>query len=156
VAKQPTQTPEPDLLRTLAEFRATLRRFLQFSEDAAARAGLTTQQHQLLLQIAGAPAEELVTVAYVADKLGLRHHSAVELCNRSEEVGLLRRASNLDNRRQVLLSLTASGTRALRKLTDDHASELDEQAPHLIAALQKIRALRGKSTSDNKTARPRS
>ena len=46
----------PDsLLRTLAEFRFELRRFLHFSECAALEAGLQPQQHQLLLQVAGAP-----------------------------------------------------------------------------------------------------
>ena len=42
-------------LRTLAEFRYRLRMFLQFSENAAQKLGLQPQQHQLLLQIAGAP-----------------------------------------------------------------------------------------------------
>jgi hypothetical protein len=46
----------PDrLLAILAEFRFELRRFLHFSECAALEAGLQPQQHQLLLQIAGAP-----------------------------------------------------------------------------------------------------
>jgi hypothetical protein len=49
-------TPDPDLLlKTLAEFRYELRRFLLFSECAALEAGLQPQQHQLLLQVAGSP-----------------------------------------------------------------------------------------------------
>jgi hypothetical protein len=43
------------LLRTLAGFRFELRQFLHISELAAVEAGLQPQQHQLLLQVAGAP-----------------------------------------------------------------------------------------------------
>jgi hypothetical protein len=67
------------LLRTLAEFRYELRQFLHFSECAATEAGLQPQQHQLLLQVAGAPEGETVTIAYAAQRLSLRHHSVVEL-----------------------------------------------------------------------------
>src|ERR1700731_288134 len=66
-------------LRTLAEFRHQLRLFLQFSENAAQKLGLQPQQHQLLLQIAGAPDGTLTTVGYAAERLGVRHNTAVEL-----------------------------------------------------------------------------
>ena len=82
-------TPGPDLLlRTLAEFRYELRRFLHFSECAALDAGLQPQQHQLLLQVAGAPQDTAVTISYAAERLGLKHNSAVELVDRSEREGL--------------------------------------------------------------------
>ena len=78
-------------LKTLAEFRHRLRLFLQFSENAAQKLGLQPQQHQLLLQIAGAPDGTATTVGYVAERLGLRHNTAVELSNRCEEAGLIKR-----------------------------------------------------------------
>src|ERR1700733_10941694 len=77
------------LLRTLADFRFELRRFLHFSEIAATEEGLHPQQHQLLLQVAGAPEGAVVTIAYAAERLGLRHNTVVELVNRSEGEGLL-------------------------------------------------------------------
>ncbi len=64
-------------LQTLADFRYVLRQFLHFSEQAATTAGLHPQQHQLLLQIAGASIGTETTVSYIAERLGLRHHSAV-------------------------------------------------------------------------------
>ena len=83
------EAPGPDLLlRTLAEFRFELRRFLLFSECAALEAGLQPQQHQLLLQVAGAPENTVVTIAYAAERLGLKHNSTVELVDRSEREGL--------------------------------------------------------------------
>ena len=64
-------TPDADaLLRTLADFRFELRRFLHFSEIAATEEGLHPQQHQLLLQVAGAPEGTVVTIAYAAERLG--------------------------------------------------------------------------------------
>src|SRR5215469_16618449 len=78
-------------LQVLAEFRHQLRLFLHFSEEAAAKFDLQPQQHQLLLQIAGRPEGAAATVGYVAERLGLRHNSVVELSMRSEEAGLIRR-----------------------------------------------------------------
>jgi hypothetical protein len=42
----------------LAEFRYALRKFQAFSEDAAVRSGLTSQQNQALLSIKGAPEKD--------------------------------------------------------------------------------------------------
>ncbi|MFT4111953.1 MarR family winged helix-turn-helix transcriptional regulator [Silvibacterium sp.] len=125
-------------IQLLAKFRQEIRRFLQFSEQAALSAGIQPQQHQLLLQIAGAPEGTPVTIGYVAEVMGLRHHSVVELSNRSEAAGLVRRMHDPADRRCVLLELTAQGQRALRALSDAHAQQLRELAPGLIQALTRI------------------
>ena len=104
------------LIERLAEFRYRLRTFMQFSEQAALAAGLQPQQHQLLLQIAGAPADAVPTIAYAAERLGLRHNSVVELANRSVEEGLLERTSDETDARRVLLRVTSKGARLLHKL----------------------------------------
>lgn len=135
-----TQSPTRHLTRSartraLAEFRYTLRRFLQFSEEAAERAGLTPQQHQLLLQIAGAPEDAITTVGYLAQRLAIRHHSLVELSSRCEDAGLLIRKPDLLDRRAVVLHLTLAGSRVLHELSEDHERELHELAPRLIQSL---------------------
>ena len=127
------------LVQTLADFRCELRKFIQFSERAALEAGLQPQQHQLLLQIAGASAEAAVTIAYVADRLGLRHNSAVELVGRTEQEDLLRRKEDPSDRRRALLYLTAKGRRLLEELSEFHAQELNDRAPELIRTLTHIR-----------------
>ena len=127
-----------NLIERLAEFRYRLRIFLQFSEQAAVAAGLQPQQYQLLLQIAGAPADAAPTIAYAAGRLGLRHHSVVELANRSVEEGLLERTSDAADARRVLLRVTAKGARLLHKLAAHHRSELEVMAPALIEALTRI------------------
>lgn len=126
------------LLRTLAEFRYELRQFLHFSEHAAVAAGLQPQQHQLLLQVTGAPEGETVTIAYAAERLRLRHHSVVELVNRSECEGLLVRAVDARDQRRAILQVTRKGELVLGRLAGDHARELKEMAPRLAKALKRI------------------
>jgi DNA-binding MarR family transcriptional regulator len=139
------------LLRTLAEFRYELRQFLHFSERAAVAAGLQPQQHQLLLQVAGAPEGEAVTIAYAAERLSLRHHSVVELVNRSEREGLLIRTVDTRDRRRAILELTRKGELVLDRLAEDHARELTEMAPRLAKALKRI----GMSAQDSAGSKTR-
>jgi DNA-binding MarR family transcriptional regulator len=126
------------LLKTLAEFRFELRRFLQFSECAALEAGLHPQQHQLLLQVAGAPEATPVTIAYAAERLGLKHNSAVELVNRSEREGLLARTADATDRRRAILRLTRKGKQIMGRLAGNHARELHERGPRLAQSLERI------------------
>jgi DNA-binding MarR family transcriptional regulator len=126
-------------IQLLAKFRYEIRRFLQFSEQAATSAGLQPQQHQLLLQIAGAPDNTLVTISHIAEVLGLRHHTAVELSKRCELAGLVRRTTDQNDRRRVVLELTAQGEEKLRLLSEVHAQQLRQLAPVLIQALTRIR-----------------
>jgi DNA-binding MarR family transcriptional regulator len=142
----------PSQLKTLAEFRHQLRRFLQFSENAAQKLGLQPQQHQLLLQIAGAPDGTPTTVGYVAERLGLRHNTAVELSNRCEEAGLIKRKPGADDRRRVLLELTLKGKRVLDSLSIDHARELNELAPQLVRTLTELGAVSNKPAKQGRKA----
>jgi len=127
------------MLESLAEFRFVLRRFLQFSEQAAAEVGLHPQQHQLMLQIAGAPEGVEATISYVAERLGLRHHSVVELSKRCADAGLVERLQGAPDHRYVVLRLTKEGRAALKGLSEAHARELRELAPELIGALTRVR-----------------
>lgn len=127
------------LLRTLAEFRYELRRFLQFSEGAALEAGLHPKQHQLLLQVAGAPGQAEVTIAYAAERLGIKHNSAVELVDRSEHEGLLTRTVDPSDKRRALLRLTRKGKMVLDRLAGGHARELGVLAPRLARTLERIK-----------------
>jgi DNA-binding MarR family transcriptional regulator len=134
------ERPSLPQIKKLAEFRHRLRLFLQFSENAAEKLGLQPQQHQLLLQIAGAPAGVPTTIRYAAERLGLRHNTAVELCNRCHEAGLIKRKTAAADRRCVLLELTPKGKRFLHSLSIDHALELNQLAPQLIQTLTELQA----------------
>lgn len=133
-----------DRLQILAEFRHQLRLFLQFSETAAQKRGLQPQQHQLLLQIAGAPDKMAATIGYAAERLGLCHNTVVELSNRCEAAGLIARRQVGSDRRCVLLELSPRGHKKLEALSIDHARELDEFAPTLIRTLTRLRTVNRK------------
>ena len=72
---------KPEDYRLLAEFRRLLRQFLVFSEQQALGVGLAPQQHQALLAIKGSP-DGPPTVGDLAERLAIRHNSAVGLINR--------------------------------------------------------------------------
>src|SRR5690606_18646386 len=87
-------------LRRLLAFRDGLRRFLHWSTQQAEAVGLTGTQHQLLLAIRG-HGEPPPSIRDVADHLLLRHHSAVELVDRAEKAGLVRRENDPDDQREI-------------------------------------------------------
>jgi DNA-binding MarR family transcriptional regulator len=123
---------------TLAEFRYALRCFLRFSENAAETAGLTLQQHQAMLFIIGYPGREQVTIGELAERLQIRHHSAVGLVDRLEEQGLVKRLQDNQDRRQVFISLTDKGIGVLKGLASIHREELRHLGPQLCSMLEQI------------------
>jgi DNA-binding MarR family transcriptional regulator len=136
--------------RTLAELRYLLRRFAAFSEAAARRAGLTSQQHQALLAIKGFPGRERLAVGELAERLQLRHHSAVGLVDRLAARGLLVRRLDRGDRRRVMVELTARSQALLATLTRVHREELRRLAPLLRALLRRLaqQAPRARPRSD--------
>jgi len=138
------------LLQALAEFRHQLRSFLQFSEQAATDHGIRPRQHQLLLQVAGIQPGHLATINYLAEQLGLRQNSVVELADRSQAQGLVRRTEDSQDRRRVVLTVTAKGMRLLDALAESHARELDELAPRLIRALDRIKTTRAAALKETR------
>ena len=123
----PTDAQYQRLLR----FRTALRRFDQWSREAAESHGLTHAQHQLLLAIRGFDGPDGPTIGDVADALLIKHHTASGLIDRAQEVGLVERRKDTQDSRRVRLELTKQGDKILRRLTDVHVSELRELAPLL-------------------------
>lgn len=134
MASSPKFLPAAEYARLL-EFRVGLRRFLRWSAQQAAGAGLTPAQHQLLLAICGHPGSRGPSIGEVADYLCTRHHSAVQLIDRAEQLGLITRSrSHGGDRRVVRLALTKAGQGKLAQLSAAHVEELRRLAP-LIDAL---------------------
>jgi len=115
--------------RALAQFRGGLRRFLHFSEEAAREAGTTPAQHQLLLAVRGFPGPGTPVVGDLAEALQLRHHSAVELVDRAERAGLVRRVPDPDDNRIVRLEVTRTGEDHLADLAAAHLEQLARLRP---------------------------
>lgn len=114
----------------LLAFRVSLRRFQRWSEDQARAVGLTHVQHQLLVAVKGHPGTSPPAVGDLARYLLLRHHSAVELVDRAEAAGLVRRTGDGRDGRVVRVRLTPKGDSIVNELTPAHLSEL-----HSLAAV---------------------
>ena len=124
---------------TLADLRYSLRQFLHFSEEAAQGAGVTPQQHQALLAIKGFPESRSITVGELAERLQIRHHSAVGLVDRLVLKRLVARKQHATDRRQVDLALTELGDSTLEKLSAAHKEQLRRIGPHIESLLKRLR-----------------
>lgn len=115
----------------LLDLRTGLRRFLRWSEQQAAAAGLSAAQHQLLLAIRGHRDPQGPTIGAIADYLCLRHHSAGELADRAVAAGLVSRHADPADQRIVRLRLTEEGMRRIAALSALHRDELRRLRPRL-------------------------
>lgn len=115
----------------LAAFRQALRRFLRFSEMAAAEVGLSGQHYQAMLAVRASSEGGPFTIAHLARQLLIRHNSAVELVDRLVKEDLLARVPSPGDRRKVELRLTPRGRRSLAKLAATHRAELQRIGPVL-------------------------
>jgi DNA-binding MarR family transcriptional regulator len=124
--------------QALAEFRYQIRRYLHFSELVVKQAGLERGQYQLMLAIKGMPEGLRPRIRELAERMQIRHHSAVELVNRLEAGGYVDRARAHNDRREVLLALTPKGENILAELARHHQDELRSAGPELVAALRRV------------------
>ncbi|HET9669993.1 MAG TPA: MarR family winged helix-turn-helix transcriptional regulator [Casimicrobiaceae bacterium] len=131
-----TELLDPAEYQKLAEFRYALRRFLSFSESAAAEVGLAAQQYQALLAIKGRGGDDSVTINELAHLLLIKHNSAVGLVDRLEAEGLVKRSADAADRRKVNLRLTARGSRIFERLAAAHRDELRRIGPELAEFLE--------------------
>lgn len=136
--KSASATPTTDDYRALALFRYTLRKFLDFSQEAARSVGLTPQQHQALLSIIGYPDRDTITIGELAERMLLKHHSTVELVDRLVELGLVNRTADPADRRRVLLVLTPKSRKLLTSLSAAHLEELRRFRPVFANLLERL------------------
>ena len=126
------ETLETEQYQALARFRYALRAFLAFSERATRKSGITTQQYQALLAIKASPNEALL-VGELAEQLLLKHNNTVQLVDRLSEAGLVRRNPSRNDRRAVIVTLTARGETKLAGLACVHFHELLSRQKELSA-----------------------
>jgi DNA-binding MarR family transcriptional regulator len=121
--------------QALAQFRFLIQRYYNNTEKAARAVGLTTQHYRCMLQLRGLPSDEQPTIRNLAERMQIRHHSAVELVDRMEKRGLFRRERSKQDRRTVLLSVTPRGEKILSRMVRERIAELRVTGPDLVKSL---------------------
>lgn len=134
-----------DEYRALAELRHRIRLFLREGDAKARTAGLEPQQYLILLAIRGLPESAEATIRTLADRLALKHHSVVELVDRLEQHGLVRRNRSRDDRRRVLVALLPRGEKLLEEVARHRISELRSSGAALVAAIEALLEKNGRS-----------
>jgi DNA-binding MarR family transcriptional regulator len=128
---------EDEDYRTLASVRAAIRGFAHFTEKVVQAAGLTPQQHQVLVALRAAENGELA-IGELAETLLLQPHSVSGLADRLQALGLVERVRRVDDRRVVALRLTVKARQLMATLSRTHRDELRRIRPLLISLLSQL------------------
>ena len=136
--------------RALAELRYRIRHFLREGDVKARAVGLEPQQYLMLLAIRGLPQGCEATIQALAERLALKHHSAVELIDRLETRGYVRRTRSRDDRRRVFVSLLPRGERLLELVARNRISELRSSGEILVGAIDALLERKYHSGSNHK------
>lgn len=136
--KQKTAAFDLEKLTDLAEFRYQLRRFVSFSETASEAAGISAQQYQLLQVVATVPEAQGSSISYIAERMVVRHNSAVELVDRAEKADLVRRVADPSDHRRSIVEITQRGNDLLAQLVPLHLAEFRTENGELIKSLQRL------------------
>ncbi len=121
--------------RALAELRFRIRRFLGEGDTTSRKVGLEPQQYLALLTIRGLPAGQAATIRVLSERLALRHHSTVELIDRMEKHGYLKRKKSTEDRRMVIVTLQPRGEKLLEEVVKRRIIELRAEGRALVQAI---------------------
>ena len=124
--------------QALAELRYRIRKFVREGDEVATAAGLEPQQYLLLLMIRGIPEGQEATVRTLAERLALKHHSVVELIDRMETHGYVRRSRSREDRRSVLVSLLPRGEKMIEQVAQHRIGELRASGAALVDAISSL------------------
>ena len=148
--------------RALAELRYRIRLFLKEGDATAREAGLEPQQYLMLLAIRGLPPDVPGKIRTLADRLALKHHSAVELVDRLEQHGYVKRTRSRKDKRQVLVSLLPKGQKVLERVVQQRIGELRASGRELVRAIDALlrdgraRSARSAAAENNSSERAKS
>lgn len=145
----------PAEYRALAELRYLIRHFLREGDAKARAAGLEPQQYLMLLAIRGLPQGSEATIQTLAERLALKHHSAVELIDRLETHGYVRRTRSRNDRRRVFVSLLPRGERFLERVARHRISELRASGKTLVGAIEALLERRQRNGNNQKRSNKR-
>jgi DNA-binding MarR family transcriptional regulator len=94
----------------------------------------------MLLAIRGLQLDDVSTIGTIAERVALRHHSAVEQIDRLEQRGYVRRSRGQKDQRLVRVSLLWSGERLLEEVVRRRLGDLPSNGRWLVQAIDQILA----------------
>jgi DNA-binding MarR family transcriptional regulator len=124
--------------RALAALRYRIRLFLRAGDAAARRVGLEPQQYLLMLAVRGLREGVEPTIQTLAEQLTLKHNSTVELIDRLEKRGYVRRSRSPQDRRRVLVSLLPRGDKLVTRVAHHRITELRAEGTALVETLDAL------------------
>lgn len=130
---------EPSPLRAdavrLAEIFTTMQRsFMLHLSKELARGNVSFAQYCLLGFLAG---QKHLSMTEIAGRMGHTTAAATGLVDRLEKLGHVRRVHSSDDRRKILVQITASGSRLVAAVRDDMVSTLLKMMAQLDSNEQK-------------------
>ncbi len=105
----------------------------------------------MLLALKGLRDNQRPTISFLAERLLLKHHSAVELIDRLVDKGSVVRRHSPEDRREVLIEITPAGEQMLQTLSELVWQELAVSGPELARSLAAV--LKWSASPKNKTDR---
>jgi DNA-binding MarR family transcriptional regulator len=120
-----------------ADFRRELRRLRRFSREVSAAAGLKPQHFQAMLSVRASP-DRRMSIKELADDLVLKRHFVSELVDELEALGLASRASDQNDGRVVVVSLTERAEDLLAPVAAAHLAELRRIREPLTCILESL------------------
>jgi DNA-binding MarR family transcriptional regulator len=100
------------------------------------------------------PEGQEATIRTLAERLALKHHSAVELIDRLATNGYVRRTRGRDDRRRVLVSLLPRGERILEQVARHRIGELRATGHDLVRTIDQLLAKTRKAQQTSPHKKP--
>jgi DNA-binding MarR family transcriptional regulator len=92
----------------------------------------------MLLAVRGLPLGDVATIRTLSERVALKHHSAVQLVDRLEKHGYVRRSRGEADRRLVTVSLLPRGQRLLEEVVRHRVAELHAGGQRLVRAINRL------------------
>jgi DNA-binding MarR family transcriptional regulator len=92
----------------------------------------------MLLAVRGLPLGDVATIRTLSERVALKHHSAVQLVDRLERHGYVRRSRGEADRRLVTVSLLPRGQRLLEEVVRHRVAELHAGGQRLDKAINRL------------------
>lgn len=138
-ASHPAQHATQEQYERLASWLAVWRSFLAVNQTILNELDITTREFAVLLEVHCTAEPEGPTIGMLAERLQIRHNTAVGLVTRMCGKRYVRRSRDERDRRQARVRLTDDGQGILNGLVGAHYQEFREMRVELVRTRSVLR-----------------